>query len=654
MDSKKFRNGIHLQPLSADPSSPAEGDIFVSDGTSRGKGLWIYKDGAWTKAGGGSGGLDTFLAEDFQSTKASNFSSGNNASFLGGGTVAGTLADEEVNQIAGNRSIKFTLGAGSANDYIAAPAITLDDKQKGQDVGLTFYYTYDGADDDITVIVYDVTNASVISSSLDLIKNTSNPRRFSTSVFIPSTCNSIRYGFQVNSASGSEVFLFDDVELSTNPLVYKNLMDTQVIEHSAAGSTLLNRNLEVEFDTSNLTSSGSTILSIEDDSGNTRTKFVATRKCKVGYFYNAVLSGASTLVDIRKNGTRLSYGSQTPATSYYSFIGGEVELDVNDYITFGSDSTDVANTANLVFLYLSATAESEHVITPARSDINSVSGYNNASNSITGGTTDIVFTGSGTGWTGSSYTVQKSDSIINVTGTIAYTTNNRRTTSLYLNGTIYRYIGQDVGNASNSAIHSFAYQSKKGEFSEGDVLSIRTDVGGTLSNTDLHHVTITESGNATFLAAVPVQKVAYLKDVKASGTHGGTSTSDVIHQRDLNDLSGDTSFVSLASNQFTLQPGKYEIKASAPCYEGARHQIFLHDGTSYVLDGTSEVVTNGSGNQTRSFLEGNVEITTATTYQIKHWIQTGVTTTGLGFSASTGSNPQSTEVYTQVKITKLR
>ena len=103
--------------------------------------------------GGGGGGLDAFLSEDFELTQASDFSTGNNATFLGGGTLDGTLADEESSQIAGARSIKYTMGSSSTNDYWASPAITLDSKQKGNDVGKTIYGTYNGDDGDIEIVV---------------------------------------------------------------------------------------------------------------------------------------------------------------------------------------------------------------------------------------------------------------------------------------------------------------------------------------------------------------------------------------------------------------------------------------------------------------------------------------------------------------------
>jgi hypothetical protein len=40
-------NRLRLQPRSADPVNPAEGDIFYSDGTPRAEGIWVYQNSAW-------------------------------------------------------------------------------------------------------------------------------------------------------------------------------------------------------------------------------------------------------------------------------------------------------------------------------------------------------------------------------------------------------------------------------------------------------------------------------------------------------------------------------------------------------------------------------------------------------------------------------
>ena len=45
--STNFKNSINIAPQSADPSSPAEGDVFYSDGTSQTEGIYVYKNAAW-------------------------------------------------------------------------------------------------------------------------------------------------------------------------------------------------------------------------------------------------------------------------------------------------------------------------------------------------------------------------------------------------------------------------------------------------------------------------------------------------------------------------------------------------------------------------------------------------------------------------------
>ena len=57
---------LKLEPLSADPSNPEDGDIQYSDGTARTEGFWGYNNGTWIALDAGVAGLtdiqDTFTA----------------------------------------------------------------------------------------------------------------------------------------------------------------------------------------------------------------------------------------------------------------------------------------------------------------------------------------------------------------------------------------------------------------------------------------------------------------------------------------------------------------------------------------------------------------------------------------------------------------
>ena len=51
----------------------------------------------------------------------SQWVSGNNAAFLGGGTLQGVFASETAAPLNGISSYKYTQAAGSLNDYIVSP-----------------------------------------------------------------------------------------------------------------------------------------------------------------------------------------------------------------------------------------------------------------------------------------------------------------------------------------------------------------------------------------------------------------------------------------------------------------------------------------------------------------------------------------------------
>ena len=53
-NTEVLRNGITYEPQAADPSNPVEGDVFMSNGTPRAIGLWIYKSAAWEAIASGA------------------------------------------------------------------------------------------------------------------------------------------------------------------------------------------------------------------------------------------------------------------------------------------------------------------------------------------------------------------------------------------------------------------------------------------------------------------------------------------------------------------------------------------------------------------------------------------------------------------------
>ncbi len=147
-------------------------------------------------------------------------------------------------------------------------------------------------------------------------------------------------------------------------------------------------------------------------------------------------------------------------------------------------------------------------------------------------------------------------------------------------------------------------------------------------------------------------QVAYVKDVKSSGTAGGTFTSGSYQTRTLNTLEDPDGIVtSLSSNQFVLPAGDYEIQA-----EGIAHAVFKHKmKIRNITDSTDDVIglaceeNNVAFQQGRAGLMGRVSIAGSKTFELQHRCVVTRATDGYGFAAGFGDD----EVYAIVKITKV-
>ena len=162
------------------------------------------------------------------------------------------------------------------------------------------------------------------------------------------------------------------------------------------------------------------------------------------------------------------------------------------------------------------------------------------------------------------------------------------------------------------------------------------------------------NGALSFAKAGLFSSYAIIADQKSSGTDGGASTGGTWHTRDLNtELADPDGIVSISSNQFTLQAGSYFIEARAPSYQPTRHRLKLYQTSGSAADvafGTNEYSHYGSSAaaiQTTAFLSCRITISTATTYEIRHYIQTTKAGNGLGVAVSQG-----VELYCLVKIFK--
>lgn len=215
----------------------------------------------------------------------------------------------------------------------------------------------------------------------------------------------------------------------------------------------------------------------------------------------------------------------------------------------------------------------------------------------------------------------------------------------------------DFNNTSSKGLplKVMAYDSTRlfGAYNGGTLLTNAAGVGGA-------------NWRMTFTAIVPIAgwsnvitgsfkqmaDVAYIKDVKASGTAGGDSASGGYTDRALNTLTDPNGIVtSLSSNQFTLPPGKYEIQVRAPARNATRHKVFLYSvtdtadaiiGETHFMDAYTDMEWAEAADI--------ITLTTAKTFKVRHWTANSSSPYGMGFPASISGV---SEVYTTVKIRKL-
>lgn len=148
-------------------------------------------------------------------------------------------------------------------------------------------------------------------------------------------------------------------------------------------------------------------------------------------------------------------------------------------------------------------------------------------------------------------------------------------------------------------------------------------------------------------------KVAYIKDIKGSSTDGGTFTGGSWQTRTLNTIQGDSSFVSLSSNDFTLAPGQYLVKFVAPGYRVGVHKARLVEASNaterivgssaYSQSSTDYAVTDSHG-------FGLLTVSQATAFRLQHYGSSTQSSNGFGVASSSGSS----EVYAQVEIQKIK
>ena len=334
----------------------------------------VYDGTVWKPlgSGGGGGGLDIYSQENFEDFDLADIVSGSNSSFLGAGSLDGVLSLEIVSPTAGTTSLKYTAGASSLNDYFALPVINLDEKQRLSDSGLVFTFTWSGTSN-IEAVVYDVTNGQKLNSSLNLVKNT-GPPRYTASFKPASNTSQIRIGFHFLVApTNGDVLQVDDLETSTNPFIYKNIVENQYLFHNSALSTMVNVGATsnyIAFNLANIKTSGPQIVTYRNASD--RTEFECIKDCTLNITFGSESAGANAQMFIHRSsngGERIVTGSTAYTTSVPLTASGTFELKAGEYAWIQMGSIDLKSDSTQANLTIHAQASTENVLSVSESSV---------------------------------------------------------------------------------------------------------------------------------------------------------------------------------------------------------------------------------------------------------------------------------------------
>tara|TARA_Y100000310_G_scaffold79292_1_gene75973 strand:+ start:687 stop:1487 length:801 start_codon:yes stop_codon:yes gene_type:complete len=140
---------------------------------------------------------------------------------------------------------------------------------------------------------------------------------------------------------------------------------------------------------------------------------------------------------------------------------------------------------------------------------------------------------------------------------------------------------------------------------------------------------------------------ATLSYAPALGTDGGTATLATWNTRPIDTLSAGSSGITLASNQVTLPPGRYEVTAKVSVGAGTGlHKLRLQDVTN--TDTLLESISFNDGEA--GVLRGTFDVEDDLAVELQHNVTTTVADTGLGDAASLGT----TEKFLDVRVKQHR
>jgi len=488
--STKFKNTLNLEPLSADPASPAQGDIQFSDGTARAEGYWQYKGGAWSAFGGGAAGINYFTDDNANAENGVGDwvtyadAAGLNPVDGTGGSATVTYAQNTTTPLRDTADFKWVSTAADNQGDGASVAFTIDKADQGQKLTISFDYdTSDAgyADDDIRLSVYDVTNSTLIRINGEDLKGGNGT-----------------HVAQFQSAIDSTSYRFIMHQSSTNATGYSLYFDNFEVSPSAKNSGLSNEVVaRGESNGGTSITAGTTNIDwteVEDTAASWNgTQFTAP-ETGTYLFSGSVMATAvvgnlhlQLYVDAVADITAADEDASGNNRILFSIVKKLTKGEVASFRSGDSITLNASSTGHWIHIQKLGTSAEARASVGGGREI-TVSGSGNAGTACTADVTDIDFievTDSTASWSGTVFTAPE-------TGTYIYK-GSRFLTGASQAG-VYEHINTVKGKLVGFPSGGTETVSEFGNMvilNKGDTLSLRFDTTVTLSNnTALHFISI--------------------------------------------------------------------------------------------------------------------------------------------------------------------
>jgi len=223
-------NRLRLNPRSADPANPTEGDLQYADGSVRPEGLWVYKDAAWERVNESTGSGINYAASLFDGLSLDGLNTYNDGASAvptdgTGGSVTGlTTTLNSVTPLRGTSNQRFgkdaanRQGMGWSWDFVADRA----DYEGGKPIVVQFRYKTSAsyANGDMRVFAYDK-DAGTLLNVTSLTGDGSIAASSSTTLFTGtfstnSANNDYRLIFHITSTNAA-AYDFDFIDFQVGP-----------------------------------------------------------------------------------------------------------------------------------------------------------------------------------------------------------------------------------------------------------------------------------------------------------------------------------------------------------------------------------------------------------------------------------------------------